>query len=521
MKKNIVYLFTASIMLLATSCSDFLDVNDSPNQPQASQIPPERLLSAAQTQAFRVISGDNQNFETSIRTSNLNQLGNLMMNSWAGNVNNTTNPYSDEYRSIITANFYDNIWDWNYRSIANFQLIMNYNSENHDNHKAIAMILKSFYMQYIVDLYGDAPYSEAFQGQANTTPAYDDDKQIYRDLYTNLDDAIALIQSADGSDRSVGSEDAMLGGDMDEWIRFANTIKLRLLIRQSGLTDAETVTYINERLTELQGAEFITHDITINPGYSASTTSNQNPFYGAYGYNISGAATTSRNLVTASEHAAEQLNSTLDPRRSRLWTVPTSGAQAGMVVGIEQGADSEEAPDNPSFLGPAIIPVPTGNPATNATVGSSMNGYVMTLSEARFLMSEAAVRYPAQFAGYDAEALWEAGVTSSFTRLGATGAAAYIANINTFPGKGWDASPNKIEPIMYQKWVALMNVNAHESWIDFNRTGFPETPLAITNNGAGKPLRLMYPTSEYVANSANVPQQTSADVFATGPFWLQ
>ncbi|HEX8562543.1 MAG TPA: SusD/RagB family nutrient-binding outer membrane lipoprotein [Flavobacterium sp.] len=518
MKKNIVYLFTASIMLLATSCSDFLDVNDSPNNPQASQIPPERTLSAAQTQAFRVISGDNQNFETSVRSSSLNQLGNLMMNSWAGNSNSVTNPYSDEYRSIITSSFYDNIWDWNYRSIGNFQLIIDYNSETYDNHKAIARIMKSFYMQYIVDLYGDAPYSEAWQGLDNPSPAYDDDKQIYRDLYTNLDEAISLIENADAADMTVGAEDAMLGGDMNEWIRFANTIKLRLLIRQSGLTDAETVTYINERLTELQDEEFITRDITINPGYSASSLVNQNPFYGAYGYNIQGTATSSRNLVTASAHAADELNTTNDPRRSRLWTVPTSGAQAGMVIGIEQGEDAEEAPDNPSFLGPAIIPVPVG---TNVSVGSSMNGYVMTLSEARFLMSEAAVRYPAHFAGYDARELWEEGIAASFTRLGATGLADYLTNINGFEGRGWDATADKVEAIMYQKWVALMSVNAHESWIDYNRTGYPETPLALTNNGAGRPLRLMYPTSEYVANAANVPTQTSADVFATGPFWLQ
>src|SRR5690606_25796083 len=101
----------------------------------------------------------------------------------------------------------------------------------------------------------------------------------------------------------------------------------------------------------------------------------QNPFYGWYGYTIAGVATTNRNLITATEHVANELNSgtangTNDPRRSRLWA-PLSG---GNVVGIEQGADSEEAPDNPSFLGPALIPTPSG---TDSSVGSSMDGYVM------------------------------------------------------------------------------------------------------------------------------------------------
>ncbi|HEX9979659.1 MAG TPA: SusD/RagB family nutrient-binding outer membrane lipoprotein [Flavobacterium sp.] len=506
MKRNIVYLFAASAMLLS-SCSDYLDVNESPNAPQYENIPPNLTLSAAQTQTFRVITGDNQNFETSIRTSNMNQLGNLMMNSWAGNVNNTTNPYSDEYRSNITATFYGDIWNWTYRNVANFQRIIDYNSENFDNHKAIAKVMKSFYMQYMVDLYGDVPYSEAFKGQANLYPSYDDDKAVYRGLITEIDEAVALIQGTDANDVAVGGEDAMLSGDMGEWIRFANTIKLRILIRQSGLTDAETTTYISEQLDALAGAQYIGKDVTINPGYSGSTSNNQNPFYGTYGFTITGGASTQRNFVVASAHAANALNSTNDPRRSRLWTVV-----AGNVIGIEQGADSDAAPDNPSLLGPAIVP-------TDDEVGSSMNGYVMTLSEAKLLLSEAVYRYPSKFPGMDAKTLFEEGIAASFERLGASGLPGYLSSINGIEGFGWDATPDKIEAIMTQKWIALMNVHAIESWIDFNRTGYPETPFAITNPGVGRPKRLMYPTSEYVANSANVPQQTSATVFATGPFW--
>jgi hypothetical protein len=71
---------------------------------------------------------------------------------------------------------------------------------------------------------------------------------------------------------------------------------------------------------------------------------------------------------------------------------------------------------------------------------------------------------------------------------------------------------------MTQKWIALMSVNAHESWIDYVRTGFPVVPMALTNT-VGKPKRLMYPTSEYVGNTDNVPNQTAATPFVSGPFW--
>lgn len=518
MKRNIVLTLMAGVAAVVSSCSDYLDVNTNPNSPVYGSIPPNLTLSAAQTQAYRAITGDNRNIQNGINNNGLTQLGNLMMNNWAGNVNSFTNPYADEYRSNITSSFYNSIWDWTYVQVANFQKIVDYNSEDYDNHKAIAKILKSFYMQTLVDLYGDLPYSEAFYKDSNLYPHYDDDRLVYRALYDNLDEAIALINNANGSDKAVGGEDEIFSGDMQQWIRFANTIKLRLLIRQSGLTDGETVTYVNQQLATLATADFLTTDVTINPGYNSTTGSRQNPFYGTYGYGITGVATGNRNLVTASEHAADALNGTADPRRSRIFTV-TSG---GLVVGINQGDDADAAPNNPSFLGPAFIPVPIGTaPNADASVGSSQNGYLMTLAEVKFLLSEAAVRYPAIFSGYDAQQQFEQGIQASFTRVGAGSAAAYIASNSGVSGFGWAGSANKIEAIMTQKWIATMNGNATESWIDYNRTGFPVTPVAATNNGVGKPKRLMYPVSERVANSANTPAQTAADVFATGPFWAQ
>lgn len=513
MKNNVYKLFITGFVLFFASCESYLDVNTSPNNPQYEDLSPDLTLSAAQTQTYRLISGDTQNFETSIRNSSLNQLGNLMMNSWAGNVNNTTQPYDDEYRSRLTASFYDNIWDWGYRNIANFQRIIDYKSDNYDNHKAIAKILKSFYMQSIVDLYGDCPYSKAFLGTGDLYPAYDDDQAIYRGLLSELDAAIVLIDNANAADAVVGSEDAMLGGAMTTWKAFANTIKLRLLIRESSSTNPASVAFVATQLASLSTATFLTTNVTINPGYNTTTVDRQNPFYAAYGYTITGAESTNRSLVTASKFAADALNGTADPRRGRLFTLV-----AGNVAGIQQGALSgtPTAPSAPSFLGPAIIPVPTGTaPNLNATAGSTMSGYVMTLSEVEFLLAEAALLDPAYGS---AQAHFNAGITASFTRLGAAGAAAYIAAVDGTSGFGWTGTVNKIEAIMTQKWIALMSVNAHESWIDYVRTGFPVVPMALTNT-VGKPKRLMYPTSEYVGNTDNVPNQTAATPFVSGPFW--
>ncbi len=517
MKINFIKIASVVFLFSTVSCSDYLDVNDTPNDATVDKIPPTLLLAAAQAQTYRAISGDAGTLTTEVRRDCLNQLGNIWMNSWAGNSNNTTGANADEYSVNLSSSFYDGIWDYTYTNIANFHNISVYDSPNYDNHKAIAMIMKSFYMQYIVDLYGDCPYSEAFLGQKNLNPKYDDDKAIYKKLVDQLDDAVALITNADAGDKAVGSEDIMMAGNMTNWVKFANTVKLRLLIRQSGLTDAQTQTYINSELDELVGKSYVDFEVTLNPGYSNAIITRQNPFFAAYGYNISGGATGTRGYVTATKHVADVLNGVangvVDLRRTRLFTLV-----GGAVVGINQGADAVDAPDNPSLLGPAVIPVPATT--TTPPPGSLLPSYVMTLSEAKFLLAEAALRYPAKFPGANAQTLFNEGITASFVRLGLTTANAttYLTAINPISGFGWTGTTDKYLAIMNQKWIALMHVNGMESWIDHLRTGYPVIPLPTTNT-TGKPKRLMYPQSEYTSNSVNLPVQTIADALNTGPFW--
>jgi hypothetical protein len=125
----------------------------------------------------------------------MNELGNVFMNSWAGNVNSFTGGFAVEYQLTLDNAFRNGIWNGLYPAISNFNEIEVYpNSDGKwDNYVAAAKIMKAYYMQYIVDLYGDVPYTEAFLGQANTTPKYNDDQAIYRSLLTNLQEARNLI----------------------------------------------------------------------------------------------------------------------------------------------------------------------------------------------------------------------------------------------------------------------------------------------------------------------------------------
>jgi len=504
MKKAYKYLLTVATATLLFSCSDYLDINDPKNDPTADQVTPDLILAGAETRTY------------STQAVTMNQLGNVFMNNWSANVNAFTGGFNEEYQLIITSTFYNNIWDNLYIRAANFQAIIDSRFEDYENHKAIAKVMKSFYMQYIVDLYGDAPYSEAFQGGDNLTPAYDDDMAIYRQLIVEIDEAIELIDNNTASTIPVGSEDVIYGGNMDSWKKFANTLKLRILLREStkAETDGATATYLNEQFAALE-QNFVTTNVTINPGY-ANDSGRQNPFYGTYGFNVDGTQTTSNRFVRASKYAVEYLNGTLvpgitDPRLNAIY-LPVSGT----VIGVEQGIDSNDPaiPANISALGTGLI------------FDDTQDGYIMTAAESLFMQSEAAFR------GYisgNGKALFQEGIRKSF-RIFTNPATNepfftsdqienYIANSNGVNEVGWDGSANKIEAIMTQKWIATNGINAIESWIEYTRTGFPEIPLAINAQRPNKPNRLLYPSSESIANAANVPPQESATAFDTYIFW--
>ena len=492
--KKIKYLLPIVAFLLF-SCSDYLDINNSPNNLTKDKVSPDLALAAAQTRSYTANPG------------NMNRLGNFFMNNWGINVNSFAATSPQEFSLSIDSGFYGAIWDGIYFNTANYSNIINSAFENYENHKAIAKIMKAYHFQYLVDIYGDIPYFQAHTGFDDVTPAYDDDQAIYRDLVVQLDAAIATIDAPLASTIAVGAEDVIMGGNMANWKKFANTLKLRILMRQSNLalTDAATATYLTTQFATLASATFITDDVTINPGYTNGDPTRQNPFYSRY-FQTDGSQKDEFRYIRASKYMGDILNSTGDNRAGRLFDNNTvDGVLQGDLATINSGT----APLAITGLGTGIV-----NSATQ-------DGYIMLLAESLLLQAEAVHR------GYltgSAQALFDQAIASSFTQLGAAGSAAYIGSINTVAGKGYGTGTpaQQIESIMYQKNIALQGgVNAMESFIEYTRTGLIDAiPLAISGvTKPNKPRRLLYPTSELVGNTANVPSQTVNSVFVTGPFW--
>jgi hypothetical protein len=511
MKKIFLILAVAAVSL--TSCSDYLADNTNVNSPLESALPPRLILPGAQAQAFRT------------QAINMNRLGSIMTNSWGGNIYQFTNPLQVEYSYNFDNNTYAAVWDGLYRSVNNFQKIIDTPLENQDNFIAISKIMKAHYMQYIVDLYGDSPYFEAFKGQENLTPAYTDDAVIYKELIKELEEARAIIQNPSATAEGVAT-DVVFGGNMSKWLQLANTIELRILLRQSKLTDAATVTYLNSKYADLRSLNnFVTSDVLINPGYTSANNDKQSPFFSSFVRDAAGATTnTTYTLFTSSKHFADVLNGdasgptagVVDPRRSRLWTLV-----GGKVVGTDQGqkpVPGQNNTTNPtSKFGLGLTNYVGANTAERTAAGSSKSGAIMLLSESKFLQAEAVQR---GFLNGTARTLFNEGVQASFTYLGAT-IGTYLTDIDSKSNFGWTASTNKIQVILTQKWIALSGIHGVENYINYTRTGFPVIPGSINgfNLQPSRPKRLIYPLSEYNANSGNVPVLTSAQITTQGPFW--
>jgi hypothetical protein len=505
MKKYKSIILSAIVALSTVACDDYLDINDNPNAPSSAILTPDLTLSGALTEPYM-----NGGYNSADR------LGNAFMQSWAFDVNNVTGGFQEEYNLNINSNFYSTIWNRLLRDTSTLSVIEAEENPEYAYFKAIAMIMKVDHFQTLVDLYGDMPYTEAHILGENTTPAYDDDQFIYRDFIVKLNEAIDLIDNADLNVAILPSiSDVVFGGNMSNWKNFANTVKLRVLLREAtkAETNGESQTYLTAQFTELDGATFVSTDVAINPGY-ADIEGSQSPFYALYGNE--GATTTRTGLggqIVVSDYRAKFMTG-LPTQDGTVTGVPDNRLPAvfellgGQVVGPVQGETGAGVP-------PALSKMVVGQGVLQSPL---QDYYVMTASESYFLQSEAMAR------GYitgDAQTAYNNGISASFTLLGAF-EGAYVTNINSIPNIGFAAAGSldeQINAIMTQKWLALMGIDAIESWIDYTRTGYPNIPLALTAQRAERPNRLMYPQSEYTTNAANVPVQSQDDAFSTNVFW--
>lgn len=338
---------------------------------------------------------------------------------------------------------------------------------------ALANIWWVFSFSRVTDYYGPIPYFDA--GIPANSVKYDSQEAIYDDFFKKLDAAVTVLKGKT-SETPFGTSDILFRGDVNKWIKFANTLRLRLALRISKVnsarakTEAEAAVASGVMLSAADDAMMIRTGVTSADGNGISRISGWQEF----------------RMSATMESILKGFN---DPRMT-VFFQPAFATQT--YEGLRNG------------LGPNELVVQSNTNDYNSNVGSrwirntgsgsgwenllAVNADIMHAAEAFFLRSEGALN--GWNMGGEAQKLYEDGIRASMATWGFSGAAVdtYIAGTTppVAPGDSQNSPPVSDIPVSWaatearqreqigtQKWLAVFP-DGCEGWAEFRRTRFPK-----------------------------------------------
>lgn len=423
MKKIYLILLIAAGMTFS-SCETWLDVNEDPNVP--SEVTPDLVLPAAEASIAVQVGGD------------LFNTGGFYAQYWS------QAPEANQYNNLdkfdVRTDFLDNVYTELYAGALNdleYIRTSSLESESYGNYLA-ATVLRAYTLQLLVDLIDMVPYTEALQGTDILNPAFDEGSAVYAGIVTEIDDALAMVSGSD----AIVPTDMLLNADLDQWIGFANALKLKIFMRQS-----ETA---NNHAADIQALiaenNFMTTDVMF-----ASFSDEQNKRNSWYDTQVDRLGGVNH---VATRNIISYLSTSSDPRLEVLWSKAETNDQF-----------------NGNFPAGKTIPGIANADFSMPIVGATQPVYLYTMSELYFFIAEAELNYNNDATA--AKAAYEAAIDASLSLHG----------IET-PGSDLYGSGQALEfngtweQIMMQKWASLALVNNIEAWFEIKRTEFPAISAA-------------------------------------------
>lgn len=480
--------FLLLIVLVGSCTSDFNEINENPNQLTVGKIQAIGM--------FEPIVYDGANKWAEYTWHWNNEL--MQFTVFSGG---TTR---EEHRYFISDVNFQALWNF-YAGYANNAVHMYELAEEEKNAtlKAIALSWKVYYLSNLTDMFGDIPYSEAFQGRinGNTTPKFESQKEVYIQMFTDLEIANQLY-----SQKYVfrNSElDKIYGGDVLKWQKFNNSLYLRLLMRVSGRTEMNVGVKIKSILDNPDQYPIISSNAdnaTVN--YTGTF-----PYVNFFG------SMTENNFTRSGRHLAEQLikmtvftsgsKNTTDPRlpvfgKTNNTTMTWKGAISGGT--IEQTTNSNSGA---SLLNTEVF-CRTAAPYT-----------YIDYAEIQFIFAEAALKGMIPGDAISAKKYYEAAIKASIEKWNGLGSFSKIpVNITNQEIADFLAMPEVVfntndhieilkKRIADQKYLALFWVGL-EAWHEYRRTGYPKITIGEgTLNDHILPTRFSYPNVTIATNSEN------------------
>ena len=373
---------------------------------------------------------------------------------------------------------------------------------------AFADLFRVAVMHRLTDNYGPIPYSNVLETE-EAVVTYDSQQEVYTQMFAELDGVIeAFTANRDIPAAQWSAYDRVYYGDINKWIKYANSLRLRMATR---------LRYVDEALYKEQAAKAIAGGLILTNEDNACyhTTDNRVAVINSWGDHRVAA-----DIIC-------YMNGYNDPRREKMFeknlmplvvsdTSPVGPEEDRKYVGARVGFNSSEASDFQYNY-------------SNWKVVSSDPILWMNAAEVNFLLAEYEL-----MANHDAAAAknyYETGIRLSFEERGASGAEDYIKDSESIPeiyadplGEytmtkvmsectiAWDDAADdesRLEKIITQKWIANFPLG-NEAWAEYRRTGYPKLMPAPHNLGPYNidlnhhARRLPYPVEEYEQNNANV-----------------
>ena len=368
------------------------------------------------------------------------------------------------------------------------------------HYRGMAKMMKAIGMSYVLDSWGDMPYSEV--DGINLTPVFDSQESAYNAMMTLLNDAVADMTAADTSGQVPGGDDIFYNGDMSKWIKAAHTLMARNAI------------HLTKAGASAAAANALTH---LNMGFTSNADNMQlvytsrvkNPWHTS----VVLTEATSNNYTMVSDQLVDTMDGTsfpfntvtLDPRLP----IYVDNGGAATYKGVDNG-DGVETGDNAYFNGNYVtfdMPLPT-----------------ITYAEAQFMRAEAeflanggnATSIGANAAAYQA---YQDGIAASMDAVGVSAAAktAYMADTSVDVGMANLAMKNIMREKIVANWLNPENYNDERRY-DFSANVFVGLTLPTDvnpDNGGAWVRRAKLPYSETSRN----PNAVAAQQPITTPVW--
>lgn len=494
MKKIFIAMLSLAAMASMASCTgNFEDFNTNPYGPTSDDMKGDNVETGVLIKAMlpAVVQGQQNNSQMIDQMVGLEYGGHAsMINPW-GNSGNfyTYNPREGWYGipfDTTMPQIYSNFFQIKERTGGTGMVY------------AWAELLRVAASLKISDCYGPIPYSKVNGSDYMTS--YDSMEELFNNMFNDLDHAIATISSAlaSGADVSTLADfDEVYSGNFTKWLKYANSLKLRMAIRICNAAPE----LARQKAEEAVSAGVMTED---SDAAWSSQNDGMNPFYRA-------AFTWNGGEFRASANITSYMTGYEDPRLSDYFLESESNGIVGVRNGIYQSAAS--------FASYQTL--------SKNNIDQNDKLLIMSAAEPYFLRAEGALR--GWNMGGTAKELYEKGVAVSMKEHGASigdylssnkTQADYIDPVNSkynFAAvstitPAYDESATfeqNLERIMVQKWIASYP-SGWETWADIRRTGYPVFfPVADNlSNGVVSSTRgmrrLHYPQSEYNNNMDNL-----------------